>query len=125
MSFKSEPLLDQIKETLAGNKSLKDQLIKKTNSKIVFNLKNKQGETKAWLLDLKDTGDVKVASEKDLGDADLTISVADLNFKKLLLGQRNSQQLFIGGKLKVKGDVMKAANIESVLKLVRPDKSKL
>ncbi|CDR36440.1 CYFA0S01e01530g1_1 [Cyberlindnera fabianii] len=122
MSFKSEPIFNQIKDTLANSGSTKD-LVKKTNSIIVFNLKNKEGKTKAWKLDLKNKGELTESS--DFNDADLVISIGDLDFKKLVNGKSNSQKLFLSGKLKVKGDVMKAANIETILKKVAPAKAKL
>lgn len=89
----------------------------------MFNLKNKEGKTKAWKLDLKNKGELTESS--DFNDADLVISIGDLDFKKLVNGKSNSQKLFLSGKLKVKGDVMKAANIETILKKVAPAKAKL
>lgn len=122
MSFKSEPIFQGIEESLTSNPSLAKELVKKTNSVIVFNLKNKQGEQKSWTLDLKKDGSLTAGAP---ADADLTINIADLDFKRLVNGKSNSQKLFLTGKLKVKGDVMKAANIESVLKAVTPAKAKL
>lgn len=92
---------------------------------IVFNLKNKKNETKAWTLDLKNNGSLTSSKPEDFDSADLVITLKDLDFKKLVAGKSNSQKLFLGGKLKVKGDVMKAANIESILKSVAPVPSKL
>lgn len=92
---------------------------------IVFNLKNKKNETKAWTLDLKNNGSLTSSKPEDFDTADLVITLKDLDFKKLVAGKSNSQKLFLGGKLKVKGDVMKAANIESILKSVAPVPSKL
>lgn len=122
MSFKSEPIFKQIEESLSGNPALAKELVKKTNSVIVFNLKNKAGEQKAWTLDLKNDG---VLKQEKASSADLTINLGDLDFKKLVNGKSNSQKLFLSGKLKVKGDVMKAANIEKILKAVAPVKAKL
>lgn len=121
--FKSEELLKQIGKSLE-NESLKKELIKKTNSKIGFNLKNKKGQTKSWLLDLKESGNLKIVNKGELNSADLIINISDIDFKKLVLGEKKAQQLFMSGKLKVRGDVMKAANIESVLIKLRP-KAKL
>jgi putative sterol carrier protein len=122
MTFKSESIFKQIETSLSSNPSLAKELVKKTNSVIVFNLKNKQGEQKAWSLDLKKEGKLKQGNTEG---ADLTINLSDLDFKKLVNGKSNSQKLFLSGKLKVKGDVMKAANIEKILKAVAPAKAKL
>lgn len=45
--------------------------------------------------------------------------LSEENFSKLIEGKANAQKLFMGGKLKVKGDVMKATKIEPVLKKVQ------
>lgn len=88
-------------------------------------MKNKNNKSHAWKLDLKKEGTLTDATSDDLEDADLVISLKDLDFKKLVNGKISSQKLFLGGRLKVKGDVMKAANIESVLKSVAPAPAKL
>jgi len=40
----------------------------------------------------------------------------DDDFAKLIAGKANAQKLFMSGKLKVKGDVMKATRMEPILK---------
>ncbi|ODQ62017.1 hypothetical protein WICANDRAFT_60088 [Wickerhamomyces anomalus NRRL Y-366-8] len=124
-AFKSEPIFEGIEKQLKTNTEQTNKLVKKTKSVIVFNLKNKKNETKAWTLDLKNNGSLTSSKPEDFDSADLVITLKDLDFKKLVAGKSNSQKLFLGGKLKVKGDVMKAANIESILKSVAPVPSKL
>ena len=46
----------------------------------------------------------------------MTLSLSDEDFSKLVNGKANAQKLFMSGKLKVKGDVMKATKAEPVLK---------
>jgi putative sterol carrier protein len=46
----------------------------------------------------------------------VTLSLADEDFGKLVAGQANAQRLFMSGKLKIKGDVMKATKMEPILK---------
>jgi putative sterol carrier protein len=55
----------------------------------------------------------------------VTLSLSDDDFGKLVAGKANAQRLFMGGKLKVKGDVMKATKLDQVLSKVRPAASKL
>jgi putative sterol carrier protein len=43
----------------------------------------------------------------------------------LVSGKANAQRLFMGGKLKVKGDVMKATKMEPILKKAQGAKAKL
>lgn len=50
--------------------------------------------------------------------------MGEKEFASLISGKANAQKLFMSGKLKVKGDVMKATKVEVVLKKVQ-DKAKL
>jgi len=43
------------------------------------------------------------------------LSLSDEDFGKLVSGKVNAQRLFMSGKLKVRGDVMKATKIEPIL----------
>lgn len=42
--------------------------------------------------------------------------MSDEDFGKLVEGKANAQRLFMSGKLKVKGDVMKATKLDPILK---------
>jgi putative sterol carrier protein len=55
----------------------------------------------------------------------VTLSLSDEDFGKLVSGKANAQRLFMSGKLKVKGDVMKATKLEGVLAKARPAIAKL
>ena len=46
----------------------------------------------------------------------VTLSLSDEEFGKLVAGKTQAQRLFMSGKLKIKGDVMKATKMEPVLK---------
>jgi len=63
--------------------------------------------------------------ELEANDLTVTLSLSDEDFGKLVAGKANAQRLFMGGKLKVKGDVMKAAKLEPVLAKSRPVAAKL
>lgn len=54
----------------------------------------------------------------------VTLVLSDADFAKLMSGKANAQKLFMSGKLKIKGDVMKATKMEPVLKKAQ-DKAKL
>jgi putative sterol carrier protein len=43
------------------------------------------------------------------------LSLSDDDFGKLVSGKANAQQMFMAGKLKVKGDVMKATKLTPIL----------
>lgn len=55
----------------------------------------------------------------------VTLSLSEDDFGKLVNGKANAQRLFMGGKLKVKGDVMKATKMEPILKKAQAVKAKL
>ena len=55
----------------------------------------------------------------------VTLTLSDDDFGKLVSGKANAQRLFMGGKLKVKGDVMKATKLDPILKKAQAVKSKL
>lgn len=46
----------------------------------------------------------------------VTLSLSDEDFGKLVAGKTQAQRLFMSGKLKIKGDVMKATKMEPILK---------
>ena len=55
----------------------------------------------------------------------VTLALSDDDFGKLVAGKANAQRLFMSGKLKVKGDVMKATKLEPILAKSRPAVAKL
>jgi len=78
-------------------------------------LKNNAGQEEAWHIDLKDKGVVSKGEAPAGKKADVTLSLSDENFGKLVAGKTKAQSLFMSGKLKVKGNVMKATKLEGVL----------
>ena len=54
----------------------------------------------------------------------MTLILKDEEFGKLISGKANAQKLFMSGKLKIKGDVMKATRMEPILKKAQ-NKAKL
>ncbi|ODV86791.1 hypothetical protein CANARDRAFT_6361 [[Candida] arabinofermentans NRRL YB-2248] len=123
--LKSTPYLNKLAEILSTNNSVKQEAISTLGSKVSFEVSNKKTKTvEYWLLDSKDTGELKKV-DSIVDDAQIKIKVADADLKKLIIGKASAQKLFMTGKLKIKGNVMKAANIEKLLKLVGPSKAKL
>ncbi|CAG78989.1 fatty acid-binding protein [Yarrowia lipolytica] len=116
--FTSSIIFDVIRDGLNDPSQAKQKAesIKKANAIIVFNLKNKAGKTESWYLDLKNDGDVGKGNKSPKGDADIQLTLSDDHFQQLVEGKANAQRLFMTGKLKVKGNVMKAAAIEGILK---------
>lgn len=46
----------------------------------------------------------------------VTLNLSDADFAQLVSGKANAQRLFMGGKLKIKGNIMKATKMEPILK---------
>jgi len=121
-SFPSSEAFDAINDALQSSDAERKDAIKNGNAVFAFTLKNKAGETESWYIDLKDKGVVaKGLPEK----ANVTLSLSDDDFGKLVSGKANAQRLFMAGKLKVKGDVMKATKMEPILKKAQATKAKL
>ncbi|KAL0264479.1 hypothetical protein SLS55_000429 [Diplodia seriata] len=123
MSLKSDKIpssaaFDAIAASLADDADRKDA-VKKGGAVFAFTIKNQAGETDSWYIDLKKTGTVGKGAAPEGGKADVTMLLSDNDFASLVAGKANAQKLFMSGKLKIKGDVMKATKIEPVLKKVQ------
>ncbi|KAF1954540.1 oleate-induced peroxisomal protein [Byssothecium circinans] len=113
-AFPSSAAFDAISSSLANDEAGRKDAIKKGNAVFAFELKNDAKQTESWYIDLKETGTVgKGAPPKK---ASVTLVLSDKDFGQLVTGKANAQKLFMGGKLKVKGDVMKATKMEPILK---------
>ncbi|EFQ29040.1 SCP-2 sterol transfer family protein [Colletotrichum graminicola] len=111
--FPSSVAFDAINDALTGSEDDRKDAIKQGNAIFAFNLKNSAGETDSWHIDLKEKGEVgKGTGNKPT----VTLSLSDSDFGNLVQGKANAQKLFMSGKLKIKGDVMKATRMESILK---------
>ena len=49
----------------------------------------------------------------------MTLSLSDADFQKMVAGKAQPQQLFMSGKLKIGGAMMKANKLEPILKKAR------
>ena len=116
--FNASALFKELNEGLQ-DKSKAQEAIKGVNAVIVITLKNKEGKDQSWVLDLKKEGTLtKVEGSVPKGDVQLLLKDAD--FVKLANGKANGQKLFMNGKLKVKGNMMKATAIESFFNKLDP-----
>ncbi|KAK1445321.1 SCP-2 sterol transfer family protein [Colletotrichum cuscutae] len=111
--FPSSAAFDAINDALGSSEPDRKDAIKQGNAIFAFTLKNSAGETDSWHIDLKEKGVVaKGTGEKPT----VTLSLSDADFGNLVQGKANAQKLFMSGKLKIKGDVMKATRMEPILK---------
>ncbi|KAI8629939.1 SCP2 sterol-binding domain-containing protein [Xylariaceae sp. FL1651] len=111
--FPASAAFDAINGVLSSSDADRKDAIKQGNGVYAFTLKNKAGDTESWHIDLKEKGAVGTG----LGNKpNVTLSLSDEDFGKLVAGQANAQRLFMSGKLKIKGDVMKATKLDPILK---------
>ncbi|KAF1824481.1 sterol-binding-like protein [Dissoconium aciculare CBS 342.82] len=114
-AFPSSAAFDAIASALQSDADRKDA-IKKGGAIFAFNLKNTAGKEQAWYIDLKETGTLGKGAAPAGKKAGVTLNLTDATFSDLVAGKANAQKLFMSGKLKVKGDVMKATKLDPILK---------
>ncbi|KAJ5679843.1 hypothetical protein N7462_008087 [Penicillium macrosclerotiorum] len=115
-SFPSSAAFDVINDTLQADAAERKDAVDKAKAIVAFNLKNSKGEEQSWYLDLKNKGEVGEGAAPPGGKADVTLTLSDDDFTSLVTGKANAQRLFMGGKLKIKGNIMKATKMEPILK---------
>ncbi|RAL07411.1 SCP2 sterol-binding domain-containing protein [Aspergillus homomorphus CBS 101889] len=115
-AFPSSAAFDAIHSALQSDAGERKEAIDKAKAVVSFNIKNSKGEEESWHLDLKDKGVVGKGPAPQGSKPDVTLSLSDEDFSSLVSGKANAQRLFMGGKLKIKGNIMKATKMEPVLK---------
>ncbi|KAJ1326537.1 SCP2 sterol-binding domain-containing protein [Microdochium nivale] len=110
--FPSSAAFDAINAVLQGDEAERKSAIKQANAVFAFTLKNKAGNEESWFIDLKDKG---VVGKGTGNKPTVTLSLAEEDFGKLVAGTADPQRLFMGGKLKAKGDIMKATKMQPIL----------
>ncbi|KAG0040106.1 hypothetical protein BGZ82_005158 [Podila clonocystis] len=115
--FKSSALLSQIDEHLKTlTTTQRKEQVSKVKGIFQFNVKNSDGKVATWTFDLK-SGEGAMHKGTVTGlKPDITIDVKDEDFVALAEGKANGQKLFMSGKIKVKGAIMMATKLDSVLK---------
>jgi sterol carrier protein 2 len=113
--FGSSPIFEQIRaglETLPEAERVAN--VKKVQGIFQFDVKNAEGKTQSWALDLKNGGgSISVGTHSK---PDITIIVSDQDFQDMASGKLNGQKAFMSGKIKVKGKMMLATKLDVVLK---------
>ena len=103
--FPSSSAFDAINDSLKSNEAERKDAVKKGQAIFLFKLKNDAGTEQAWHIDLKDKGEV--AKGEPSKKANVTLLLSDKDFGRLVTGKTKAQQLFMSGKLKIRGDIMK------------------
>jgi len=95
--FRASAVFDGLAKNIASN----PDLVKTIGGVYQFDISS-AGKTKTWTVDLKNG---KGSVTEGPGKADCTITAADDDFVGMMTGKLNSQQLFMQGKLKIKGNM--------------------
>ncbi|KAI8826865.1 17-beta dehydrogenase 4 variant [Fimicolochytrium jonesii] len=117
--FKASPVFEALKAAIeSGSEEERKARVGKTKALFQFNLTTSpSSEPTSWTVDLKNgLGSVNLGPAKN---PDATVIVSDDDFVALAAGKANAQKLFMGGKLKVKGQMMLAMKLDSVLQEAR------
>ncbi|KAL2432438.1 hypothetical protein ABEF95_010877 [Exophiala dermatitidis] len=114
-AFPSSAAFEAINDALNSSDAERQAAIKQGGAVFAFKLTNDKGQEETWHLDLKESGKVGKGEAPQGKKADVTLLLSDDNFGKLVSGKTKAQTLFMTGKLKIKGNVMKATKLEPVL----------
>ncbi|RUS20723.1 SCP2 sterol-binding domain-containing protein [Endogone sp. FLAS-F59071] len=101
----------------------KQALLKKVNAIFEFQIKNAEGKEQIWTADIKKNG--SVVAGKGETKPDITLILSDKDLLEIASGKLNGQKAFMGGKLKIKGNMMLATKLDVVLKSTSATQAKL
>ncbi|KAL4426968.1 hypothetical protein ABPG77_009529 [Micractinium sp. CCAP 211/92] len=118
MPDKSGPLLAQLSATLEKDEAQRRALVQKIKGIVVFVIDGVE-----WTLDLRE-GQGTLSKGPPPEKADITLTINDDNFAKLVMGKLGPQQAFLMRKLKIQGSMGLAMKLQPILDAAAP-KAKL
>jgi len=124
-AFPASAAFDMIGSVLNASQKDKETAMKQGNGIFAFTLKNTEGKEGSWYIDLKKEGVVGKGTAPAGEKANVTLVLSDNDFGKLVSGTAKAQTLFMGGKLKIRGDLMKATKLEPILGAAKSQGAKL
>jgi alkyl sulfatase BDS1-like metallo-beta-lactamase superfamily hydrolase len=105
-TFQTDAVFAALGQALKGN----PDVVKKVNGVYLFKITS-GSDTKLWTVDLKNgAGGIY---EGEQGKPDCTITISDDDYVAMITGKTNGQQLFMGGKLKIAGNMALGMSINS------------
>ncbi|KAF9327589.1 hypothetical protein BGZ91_001399 [Linnemannia elongata] len=115
--FESSFLILQIAEYLhVLTEEERKAEVAKVKGVFLFNVKNAKGDTAVWMMDMKNgVGQMKKGKIDGL-KPDITLEMKDKDFVDLFMGKTNGQKAFMTGKIKVKGAIMLALKLDTMMK---------
>ncbi|OGM40786.1 hypothetical protein ABOM_011145 [Aspergillus bombycis] len=114
--FRSSAAFDVISDSLRANPTERKGVIRSVRAVVAFTVKGSSEKEETWHLDLKDHGIVGRGSAPSGQKPDVSLYLSDDDFATLFEGKTSTQKLFMKGKLKIRGNILKATKIENVLR---------
>lgn len=105
--------IDAIFKALDAGLKADPGVVKRVQGVYAFNITNTDGSKANWVVDLKNGNG---AVTQGTGAADCTITIGATDFVDLMQGKLNGQQAFMGGKLKIGGNMMLAMKLSELTK---------
>ncbi|KAK0054247.1 peroxisomal multifunctional enzyme type 2 isoform X2 [Biomphalaria pfeifferi] len=86
-------------------------LVAKINAIFQWNITKNGADATTWVVDMKSSKTGQVFEGKPVNKADCVITISDENFLALVSGKLDPQKAFLGGKLKLSGNIMLAQKL--------------
>ncbi|KAI6170333.1 SCP2 domain-containing protein [Aphelenchoides besseyi] len=106
--FKSDVIFAEIKERAQEEKDAK-----KAEGSYRFTVTSDKGNTKSWLVNMNENPPYIGTEKKDKADVELVLK--DSDFILIAGGKAKAEQLFMQQKMKIKGNLMKAMKLKTIL----------
>ncbi|CAG5125521.1 unnamed protein product [Candidula unifasciata] len=112
--LKSSEIFKQMAATVKATPGL----AAKINAVFLWNITKNEAPAAQWVVDMKTTkqGEIYQGQPRS-GKADCTLTLSDENFVDLVSGKLDPQKAFLGGKLKISGNIVLAQKLSSIFSL--------
>ncbi|KAJ1354891.1 Non-specific lipid-transfer protein-like 2 [Parelaphostrongylus tenuis] len=107
-AFKSDLIFQEIKDRISKDKDL----LEKVDSSFKIIIEGNNGDTKKWFIHAKSKSPYVGHDEKPF---EIEITIKDNDLMKIATGKLRADQAFMQGKMKAKGNIVKATKLKSLL----------
>jgi len=107
--FQSDVVFQEIKERAGQEKDL----AKKVDGSFRFTITSEKGNKKSWTVDMKKSPPYIGTESTEKVDVELILK--DSDFIQISAGKLKADQAFMQGKMKIKGNIMKAMKLKEIL----------
>eukprot|EP00043_Microstomoeca_roanoka_P004336 m.49049 g.49049 ORF g.49049 m.49049 type:complete len:730 (-) comp12443_c0_seq1:166-2355(-) len=100
----------------ALQQNLDTNMVEQAKAVFQWNIKDSDGQTHIWTVDLKSGAGAIHEGKPKAGKADCTLTLSDDDFAALVEGKLDAMKAFMTGKLKISGNMMLAQKLQVLLK---------